>query len=89
MSAIPKPTIRNVILCYGRYSASALTADVKDVLEYFTRYCMINCTMIVIVGGCETEQTIGDLRKQLQLIAKHVLEKSVVVFGICSTSKVR
>ncbi|XP_067934038.1 D-ribitol-5-phosphate cytidylyltransferase-like [Watersipora subatra] len=87
VSAIPKPTIRNVILCYDKFSASSLTMNVKDVQEYYARYCMINCTIIVIVAGCDSEKTIGELRQHLQVIAKHLLEKSIVVFGICSTNK--
>lgn len=84
MADIPKPTIRNVILCYDGYSASAVNKDTKEVMEYFAKFCMKNCTIIFIVAAADQDTVLPDLRKQVQLIGKHVLEKSIVVFGICT-----
>ena len=84
VSAIPKPTIRNVILCYKEYSSKSISMDSKDTLEYFERNCMKNCTLICVIASSDPDKIYPDLRKQLQSIAKHFLDKSVVIYGICS-----
>jgi len=58
--------------------------DTKEVVEYFAKFCMKNCTIIIIVATSKMAEALTEMRNQVQLIAKNVLDRSVVVYGICT-----
>lgn len=62
--------------------------DTKDVVEYFSSNCMKNCTIIYVVASSDMDKTELELRKHLRQVAKQLIEKTIVVYGI-STTKVR